>query len=123
MLTPSASRQQPRFGSRISDAWTEISVVMRKVYLDHSATTPIDSRVLEALLPYLTEKFGNASSVPMFGEEARSAVDRARRRLASVLGVRTNAVAFTSGGPGANDLAMRGRCRVPTDYGPRGMDC
>ena len=117
MLTPSASQQQPRFGSRISDAWTEISVVMRKVYLDHSATTPIDSRVLEAMLPYLTEKFGNASSVHMFGQEARAAVDKARRQVASLVGARANEVVFTSGGTEANNLAIRGICEVAKAHG------
>jgi len=90
---------------------------MRKVYLDHSATTPIDSRVLEALLPYLTEKFGNASSVHMFGQEARAAVDKARRQLASLIGARTNEVVFTSGGTEANNLAIRGICELARAHG------
>ena len=59
--------------------------VLRKVYLDHSATTPVDPRVVEAMLPYLTEKFGNASSVHFYGQEARAAVDRARRDVASLI--------------------------------------
>ncbi|PYS24472.1 MAG: cysteine desulfurase NifS [Acidobacteria bacterium] len=90
---------------------------MRKVYLDHSATTPIDSRVLEAMLPYLTEKFGNASSVHMFGQEARAAVDKARRQVASLVGARANEVVFTSGGTEANNLAIRGICEVAKAHG------
>ena len=85
---------------------------MRKVYLDHSATTPVDPRVVEAMLPYLTEKFGNASSVHLFGQEARAAVDRARRQLASLIGARANEIVFTSGGTESNNLAIRGICDI-----------
>ena len=80
----------------------------RKVYLDHSATTPPDRRVVEALLPYLSEKFGNASSVHSFGQEARAAVDRARREVAALIGARSNEIVFVSGGTEANNLAIRG---------------
>lgn len=80
----------------------------RKVYLDHSATTPVDLRVVEAMLPYLTEKFGNASSVHSFGQEARAAVDRARREVAALIGARANEIVFVSGGTEANNLALRG---------------
>ena len=80
----------------------------RKVYLDHSATTPVDRRVVEAMLPYLTEKFGNASSVHSFGQEARAAVDRARREVAALIGARANEIVFVSGGTEANNLAIRG---------------
>jgi len=90
---------------------------MRKVYLDHSATTPIDSRVLEAMLPFLTEKFGNASSVHSFGQEARAAVDKARRQVASLIEARANEVVFTSGGTEANNLALRGICEAATAQG------
>ncbi|MEP6920483.1 MAG: cysteine desulfurase family protein [bacterium] len=84
--------------------------VERRVYLDHSATTPADNRVVEAMLPYLTEKFGNASSVHFFGQEARAAVDRARREVASLIGSRPNEIVFVSGGTEANNLAIRGLC-------------
>ena len=80
----------------------------RKVYLDHSATTPADRRVVEAMLPYLTEKFGNASSVHSFGQEARAAVDRARREVAALIGARASEIVFVSGGTEANNLAIRG---------------
>src|SRR6184192_257648 len=85
---------------------------MRKVYLDHSATTPCDPRVVEAMLPFLTEKFGNASSVHSFGQEARAAVDRARRQVATFVGARANEIVFTSGGTEANNLAIRGVCEA-----------
>lgn len=87
---------------------------IRKVYLDHSATTPVDRRVLDAMLPYLTEKFGNPSSVHFFGQEARAAVDRARREVAALVGARANEIVFTSGGTEANNLAIKGICDAVT---------
>ncbi|MET0625033.1 MAG: aminotransferase class V-fold PLP-dependent enzyme, partial [Pyrinomonadaceae bacterium] len=63
---------------------------MLRVYFDHSATTPADPRVVEAMLPYLTEKFGNPSSVIFYGQVARAAVDRARREVATLVGARPN---------------------------------
>src|SRR5260370_25670286 len=90
---------------------------IRKVYLDHSATTPVDPRVVEAMLPYLTEKFGNASSVHLFGQEARGAVDRARRQVASLIGARANEIVFSSGGTESNNLAIRGICEIGKAHG------
>src|SRR5713226_1632828 len=90
---------------------------MRKVYLDHSATTPSDPRVVEAMLPYLTERFGNASSVHSFGQEARAAIDRARQQVAAFLGARANEIVFTSGGTEANNLAIRGVCEAAQSHG------
>ena len=90
---------------------------MRKVYLDHSATTPVDPRVVAAMLPYLTEKFGNASSVHGFGQEARAAADRARRQVAAMVGARANEIIFTSGGTEANNLAIRGVCELAEAHG------
>jgi cysteine desulfurase len=91
--------------------------LVRKVYLDHSATTPADSRVVEAMLPYLTEKFGNASSVHGYGQEARAAVDRARREVATLIGARANELVFVSGGTEANNLAIRGICDAASAHG------
>lgn len=85
---------------------------IRKVYLDHSATTPIDPRVLDEMLPYLTAKIGNPSSVHFFGQEARAAVDRARREVAALIGARPNEIVFTSGGTEANNLALKGLCHA-----------
>jgi cysteine desulfurase len=90
---------------------------LRRVYLDHSATTPVDARVVEAMLPYLTGKFGNASSVHFFGQEARAAVDRARREVAALLGARPNEIVFLSGGTEANNLAIRGLCEAAEQHG------
>ena len=92
----------------------------RRVYLDHSATTPADRRVVEAMLPYLTEKFGNASSVHFFGQEARAAVDRARREVAALIGARANEIVFVSGGTEANNLAIRGVCEAAAGHAGSG---
>ncbi|MDQ3806431.1 MAG: cysteine desulfurase [Acidobacteriota bacterium] len=90
---------------------------MRRVYMDHSATTPVDRRVVEAMLPYLTERFGNPSSVHFFGQEARAAVDRARREVAALVGARPNEIVFLSGGTEANNLAIRGVCEAAAERG------
>ena len=86
----------------------------RQVYLDHSASTPIDERVLEAMLPYLTSSFGNPSSVHLFGQQVRAAVDRARREVAALIGAKANEIVFVSGGTEANNLAIRGLCETHT---------
>jgi cysteine desulfurase len=91
--------------------------LFRRVYLDHSATTPVDRRVVEAMMPYLLEKFGNASSVHFFGQEARAAIDRARREVAALLGARSNEIIFTSGGTEANNLGVRGLCEAAKSHG------
>lgn len=82
--------------------------MFRRVFLDNSSTTPIDESVLEEMMPYLREDFGNASSIHHYGQVARSAVDRARHRLAALINSRPNEVVFTSGGTESNNLAIRG---------------
>ncbi len=91
--------------------------MFRRVYLDNSATTPIDKQVVEAMLPFLTEKFGNASSIHFFGQEARGAVDRARHQVAEIINSRPNEIVFTSGGTEANNLAIRGLIEANEKYG------
>jgi cysteine desulfurase len=91
--------------------------MFRRIYLDHAATTPVAPEVLEAMLPYLTNKFGNASSIHYFGQEARSAVDKARHQVASLINARPNEIVFTSGGTEANNLAIRGLLEMNSKYG------
>jgi len=80
----------------------------RQIYLDHSATTPVDPRVVAAMLPYFTEKFGNASSLHRWGQAALSALDESRRTIAEILHAHPNEIVFTSGGSEADNLALRG---------------
>jgi cysteine desulfurase len=82
--------------------------MFRRVYLDNSSTTPVDPAVIEAMMPYLTENFGNASSIHYFGQQARAAVDKARHQVAALLNARPNEIVFTSGGTEANNLAIQG---------------
>ncbi|HEV3097305.1 MAG TPA: cysteine desulfurase family protein [Candidatus Dormibacteraeota bacterium] len=81
---------------------------MPMVYLDHSATTPLDPEVLEAMMPYLTEEFGNASSVYGLGQRARQAIDQARDDVAAFYGVAAKEVIFTSGGTEGDNFALHG---------------
>jgi cysteine desulfurase len=78
------------------------------IYLDHAATNPVRREVVDAMLPFLTESFGNPSSAHAFGRVARAALDEAHDRLASNLGVEPREVVFTSGGTEANNLALKG---------------
>ena len=78
------------------------------VYLDHNATTPLDERVLEAMLPFMRERFGNPSSLYSHGREARAALDEAREQVATLVGAHPGQVIFTSGGTEANNMALKG---------------
>jgi cysteine desulfurase len=81
---------------------------MRRVYLDHNASTPVHPDVLTAMLPYFSERFGNASSIHGFGREARDGIDTARETIAGVLGVTPEEIVFTSGGTESDNLAVKG---------------
>jgi cysteine desulfurase len=81
---------------------------MRKVYLDHSATTPLRPEVLKAMLPYLESRFGNASSIHGFGREAKVALEEAREKVAEVIHAASSEVFFTSGGTESDNLAIKG---------------
>lgn len=78
------------------------------LYLDHSATTPVDPRVRDAMLPYFGENFGNPSSLHRYGQDALAAVDAARQTVADILGAHTREIVFTGSGTEANNLALRG---------------
>lgn len=82
------------------------------VYLDHNATTPLLPEVVDAMLPFLREHFGNPSSAHPYGAFARAAVARARGQVAALLGCDDDEVVFTSGGTEANNLALRGVCEA-----------
>jgi cysteine desulfurase len=79
-----------------------------RVYLDYNATTPVDPEVLDAMLPYFADSFGNASSIHSSGQRARSAVDAARESVASLIGAKSSEIVFTSGGTEADNLAVFG---------------
>jgi cysteine desulfurase len=90
---------------------------MAMVYLDHSATTPLDPEVLQAMMPYLTEEFGNASSVYGLGQRARQAIDQARDEVAAFYGVAAKEVIFTSGGTEGDNFAFQGIAQRNADRG------
>lgn len=81
---------------------------MKPIYLDHNATTPIDSAVADAMMPYLKEGFGNPSSSHWYGVQTKKAVENARRQVAALLGCDSDEIIFTSGGTESNNYAIRG---------------
>lgn len=90
---------------------------MNVIYLDHAATTPLDNEILEKMLPYLTEIFGNADSPHALGRKAMNAVDTARDTLADLLGAKPNEVYFTSGGTEADNWALIGGAYAAREKG------
>jgi cysteine desulfurase len=84
------------------------SPARRTIYLDHAATTAVDPRVVEAMLPYWTERYGNASSIYQVGREAKHALDQARQTVAELLNCTYNEIIFTSCGTESDNLALRG---------------
>ncbi len=89
------------------------------IYLDHAATTPLRREVLDAMLPFLSESFGNPSSAHAFGRTARAALDDAHERLAASLGAEARELVFTSGGTEANNLALKGGAWAGKAHGHR----
>jgi cysteine desulfurase len=81
---------------------------MRRVYLDHNASTPVDPRVLDAMLPFLREDYGNPSSLHWFGQRARAAVEEARARVAALVGAEPAEIVFTASGSESDNMALRG---------------
>jgi cysteine desulfurase len=86
------------------------------IYLDYAATTPLDNRVLDAMLPYFRESFGNPSSIHRYGQKAESAVDDAREKVAAVLHCRPEEILFTSCGSESDNLALRGAALPKRKY-------
>jgi cysteine desulfurase len=85
---------------------------MRRVYMDANATTPLVPEVFEAMRPYYMERFGNAASIHMEGQQARAAVDQARESVATLIGARSSEIVFTSGGTESDNLALFGSLRA-----------
>jgi cysteine desulfurase len=92
---------------------------MRLVYLDYSATTPLDSRVMDAMMPHFVENFGNASSVHAYGRKARAVLEESREAIARCIGAPNDSLIFTSGGTEADNFAVRG---TATAMKSRGRD-
>ncbi|MDR0689021.1 MAG: cysteine desulfurase, partial [Spirochaetaceae bacterium] len=80
----------------------------RRIYVDHSATTPVSAAALEAMLPYFTRAFGNPSAAYSYGQEAKKALEESRRTVARALGAKNNEIFFTSGGTEADNWAIHG---------------
>ncbi len=89
----------------------------KRVYLDHAATTPLDPRVLEAMLPYLSNDWGNPTSLYAEAQEARRALDGARHDIAGILGCKPREIVFTSGGSESDSLALRGVAYASRSWG------
>lgn len=81
---------------------------MKRIYLDYAATTPTHPEVVQAMLPYFTENFGNPSSIYSYGQEARGAIETARGKVAGLIGARDDEIIFTGGGTEADNFALKG---------------
>ena len=90
---------------------------MRNVYLDHAATTPVHPKVLEAMLPYFSTKFGNPSNLHDIGREAKNAVEEARARTAALIGAKAGEIFFTSSGAESNNFALKGLAQANSRKG------
>ena len=90
---------------------------MRKVYLDHAATTPVHPKVLEAMLPYFSDKFGNPSNLHDVGREAKNAIEEARAKTASLIGAKSEEIYFTSSGAESNNFALKGLAQANSQKG------
>jgi len=85
---------------------------MKTIYLDHAATTPVHPRVLERMLPYLKDQYGNPSSVYRLGREAKKAIEDAREKVAQLIGAEPREIVFTSGGTESDNIALQGVARA-----------
>lgn len=90
---------------------------MKRIYMDHAATTPVDPEVVAAMLPFFTENYGNASSMHAFGQEARQAIEQARESIALLIGAKPDEIVFTSGGTESDNFAVKGIAYARKDKG------
>jgi cysteine desulfurase len=90
---------------------------MKRIYMDHSATTPVAPEVMEAMLPLFSHEFGNASSLHSFGQEAKEALEESREKIAAFLGAMPEEIIFTSGGTESDNLALKGIARSNAKLG------
>jgi cysteine desulfurase len=90
---------------------------MDRIYLDHAATTPVAPEVAQAMLAYMTQNYGNASSLHSFGQEAKGAVEKARDQAASIIGAKPEEIVFTSGGTESDNFVLKGVALARKDKG------
>ena len=106
---PACSLSRPLLDRPCCEGYSESSSFKTmRIYLDYNATTPVDREVLDAMLPYFSGSFGNASSIHSAGQRGRSAVDAARESVAALLGAKPSEIVFTCGGTEADNLALFG---------------
>ncbi len=103
--------------------YRETMVANNRIYLDFNATTPVDPKVLDAMLPYFSENFGNATSDHSYGWYANDAVEKARKQISSALVCRANEILFTSGATEAANLALFGFCKANQHRGNHIITC
>src|SRR4030065_2891072 len=96
---------------------------MRPIYLDYNASTPIDPEVIEEMLPYLRDRFGNPSSSHLYGRQAKDGIEEARRQMAGLMNAKASEMVFTSGGTESNNIALCGTAFANRKKGKRIVTC
>ena len=99
--------------TQINTGMVSTPEVNTRIYLDNAATTPLDPEVLDAMLPYMQELFGNPSSIYSYGRETRLAIETSRKTVAKLLGVKPGNIFFTSGGTESNNTAIAASINLP----------